>query len=92
MCMCFFGTISAAANRALKAEREKSFSAVQDRLMRSYGSSRLAQPLIDRAHRFLESSTKRNPHKRTFKNSSVADHFGDPSKESIKNMTIDYVN
>ncbi|KAL5108152.1 Runt-related transcription factor 3 [Taenia crassiceps] len=66
----------AAANRALKAEREKSFS-VQERLVRSYGSSRIAQPLIDRAHRLLESSNRRNPPKRTFK--TISDHYSNPT-------------
>ncbi|VDD79205.1 unnamed protein product [Mesocestoides corti] len=65
----------AAANRALKAEREKTLSTVHDRLIRSYGSSRLAQPLIDRAHRLLESSNKRNPLKRSFK--ATGDHYDD---------------
>lgn len=68
--------ILAAANRALKAEREKSFS-VQDRLVRSYGSSRIAQPLIDRAHRLLESSNRRNPPKRSFK--AIGDQFSNPA-------------
>ncbi|KAL5965107.1 hypothetical protein TSMEX_007165 [Taenia solium] len=79
---CVFTTLGcvqiflAAASRALKAEREKSFS-VQDRLVRSYGSSRIAQPLIDRAHRLLESSNRRNPSKRSFK--TVGDHFSNPT-------------
>ncbi len=45
--------------------------------MRSYESSRLTQPLIDRAHRLLDASNKRSPLKRSFK--AVGEHFADPT-------------
>ncbi|KAM7542686.1 hypothetical protein Aperf_G00000013791 [Anoplocephala perfoliata] len=51
----------ATVNRATKMENDRcSSSSSQERLMRSYrSSSRLTQPLIDRAHRYLETSNRR---------------------------------
>uniref|UniRef100_A0A0R3TFB9 Flocculation protein FLO11-like n=1 Tax=Rodentolepis nana TaxID=102285 RepID=A0A0R3TFB9_RODNA len=68
----------AAANRALKSEREKSFSSVHDRLIRNSEKSRITQPLLDRAHRFLESFGKMNSMKHSFKHNS--DQFGVSSR------------
>ncbi|VDL17514.1 unnamed protein product [Hymenolepis diminuta] len=72
----------AAANRALKSEREKSFSSVHDRLLRNAEKSRLTQPLLGRAHRFLESFGKMNPMKHSFKHNN--DQFGVSSRMNPK--------
>lgn len=63
-------SFSASAARILRGDRgsEKSFL-LQDRLMRSYENSRLTRPLLDKAHRVVDSAAsivKRSPLKRSF--------------------------
>nr|CDS28100.1 Protein lozenge [Hymenolepis microstoma] len=57
----------ASVNRTIKVDSERFPSFAQERLSKNYGSSRLSQPIIDRAHRYLDATNKRDDLKRCMK-------------------------
>ncbi|KAM3176127.1 hypothetical protein ACTXT7_007130 [Hymenolepis weldensis] len=65
----------ASATRTIKMDRERFPSFAQEILMKNYESSRLSQPIIDRAHRCLDASNKRDDLKRCMK--IDRENFGD---------------
>ncbi|KAL7058571.1 hypothetical protein AAHC03_013292 [Spirometra sp. Aus1] len=60
----------ASTGRIQRGGNDKSFSA-QERLLRSYDHSRLTRPLLDRAHRLVDSVAKKSPMKRNFRSNDI---------------------
>lgn len=75
--MIIIHSILASSNRSPKSDNTERYSlSAHEKLMKNYGSSRLTQPIVDRAYRcLLDASKKRDDLKRRLK-SDQADSLG----------------